>query len=669
MRGQPNRLAAETAGPFSGSAIDRRQPLQFRLDGRTIAGFVGDTVLSAVLASGIDAVGKRGDSTLALSPRFAPAIIPAALATDTQRALAMERTPAKDGADYVTLAPRKRQVLIDGLRRLASPSTTLGLDLDHPAAMRQPWLTIAGVAETPAQLIVVGGGIAGMAAAVAAANAGLSVLVVEASPRLGGHARLFGTLEGEEAADASFVRLGAAIASAPNVTTLTHAAAFALRPGVVRVHITDVSGPTPTARVVDMHAPHIVLATGATERLPVFSGNRLPGAVGVRDAYDLAEHYGVWCGQSAIFATASSAAYRLAMLARDAGIAVPRIIDARPQPQSRFIEYSKAYGMTLAAGTIIAEARRASQGRGLSITPQLAVDGFNRTEPGLKVDRLVVCGGWQPELSLWHMAGGNSQWNAQRQRLEAANGPDGIVLAGNAAGHLGHQACLESGQAAIDALLGRAPRSVSEHGVDPIYETPDAATPIAPIAGAGDSSFLDGGRSWIERPTPAAARRHDWIKGASAPDWSLADGPHALGAPDVAAGVQLREIDPAHAGRVAQQRVPMVTIATAADRAPTAHVSAPLVPEFLTDRYGSDAGLWLIKPHDARWLEAGALIQPNSDVSDPAAAVGVVLRHNKDGCIALLRAGFAQAGQTAAVCEPGRATPVRVLSAYPAEQV
>ena len=75
MRGQPNRLAAETSGPFSGSAIDRSQPLQFRLDGRLINGFAGDTVLSAAIAAGIDTLGRRSGGAVALSTRCAPAII------------------------------------------------------------------------------------------------------------------------------------------------------------------------------------------------------------------------------------------------------------------------------------------------------------------------------------------------------------------------------------------------------------------------------------------------------------------------------------------------------------------------------------------------------------------------------------------------------------------
>ncbi|MBU2367320.1 MAG: (2Fe-2S)-binding protein, partial [Alphaproteobacteria bacterium] len=85
MRDNPNRLGTEADHLLQGSAIDRSRPLRFRLNGREVSGFVGDTVLSAVLASGIDTVGKRGGVPLALSAHHAPAITFTALARDLQR--------------------------------------------------------------------------------------------------------------------------------------------------------------------------------------------------------------------------------------------------------------------------------------------------------------------------------------------------------------------------------------------------------------------------------------------------------------------------------------------------------------------------------------------------------------------------------------------------------
>jgi len=283
-------------------------------------------------------------------------------------------------------------------------------------------------------------------------------------------------------------------------------------------------------------------------------------------------------------------------------------------------------------------------------------------------DRLVVCGGWQPALDLWHMAGGASAWDEGRQVLLPGSGPDGVVLAGNAAGYRGHQACLASGAAAIDRLLGRPVAGVEELEVDAIYESPDGATPVAaPTAGTGLTSFIDSGRSAVARPAAPRPRRIDrLVRRRHAAIWALADGPLALGVGDIAAGVQLGVLEPDHAGRVARERVAMVAMAAepVGEDAEKQAAAAPLVPDFLAGRFGPDAALWLMAPLEARVLEPGALLQANGDVIDPAAAIGVVLRTIEDGVLVLLATDQAQAGKILAVREPGRATAVRLLGPY-----
>ena len=65
MKGQPNRLGVTPQHHLQGSVVDRSRPLQFQLDGRLVSGFAGDTVLSALLASGVDTIGQRGGGPLA----------------------------------------------------------------------------------------------------------------------------------------------------------------------------------------------------------------------------------------------------------------------------------------------------------------------------------------------------------------------------------------------------------------------------------------------------------------------------------------------------------------------------------------------------------------------------------------------------------------------------
>ena len=97
------RLAADAAHEFGGIELDRSKSLSFRLDGVSIAGFAGDTVLSAVLAAGIDTYGTYGGTLLGLTEHLAPSL------SDKRGApLPMDRTPAIDGLELTTIGVRER---------------------------------------------------------------------------------------------------------------------------------------------------------------------------------------------------------------------------------------------------------------------------------------------------------------------------------------------------------------------------------------------------------------------------------------------------------------------------------------------------------------------------------------------------------------------------------
>lgn len=661
MKDQPNRLPSR-AGQFAGSAVLRSRPISFRLNGRTISGFEGDSVLSAVLASGYDSVGTRDGYPLALSLRHAPPIWPLAHRDDPAWALPMERTPATPDAHYVTHGAGRLAPLGAAMARLR-PSRSLDLDLNDPRTMLQPWLDAAAQAEPETGLVVVGGGVAGMTAALAGAKAGLRVTLVETSLSLGGYAQLFGSQEGVEAPDVSIARLVAAIAQDHTIQVMLGTKAIAARPGMVRVHSAGIHNGVPTARLLDLPTRCIVLATGVIERLPVFPGNRLPGVAGTLESYHLASRFGVWLGKTALFSTVSNAAYRLAMLATDGGVAVSRIMDARTDPQSRFIEFSKAYGITMASGTILGEAKPAPKSRSLLVSPQSSLHQLPIAEPALAADRLVVCGGWQPDLTLWHMAGGESQWNPRGRLDPVLKGLAGIALAGSAAGFNSHHACLRSGKAAVAQALNRRAISVEERLIDPIYETPDDPTPAA----SGDAetaapAYLDGGESYIERPQPKPSRLPAWVPfKPKPPAWSLADMPHPLAIGDIVAGTQLGAIPAESAGVVAQERVALIAVGAAQAGGEGGTAQPPNgMPRYLQGRFGADSAVCRISASDGRQLDLGALVYADADENDPLNAIGVVLRLSGGDTQALL-ASAAATRPSAFVREGSRAIPVRVL--------
>src|SRR5690606_12108726 len=125
----------------------------------------GDTVLSAALASGVDTLGEHGKLPIGLTPETTPAIAYASLAADPQHALPMARTPALNGAEFVIVGKGRKP---GPLARLFQPGRTLGVQLDDPHALDRPWRGYEGISEPGGDVIVIGGGVAGMSAALAA---------------------------------------------------------------------------------------------------------------------------------------------------------------------------------------------------------------------------------------------------------------------------------------------------------------------------------------------------------------------------------------------------------------------------------------------------------------------------------------------------------------------
>ena len=662
MKDQPHRLASTTRH-FAGAAITRSRPLKFKFNGQQFSAFEGDTVLSALVACGYDGAGLRGGWPMALSPRHAPPIYPGSHDANASKALPMERTPVTAGAHYLTFGTGGLSQVGAAIGRLRGTSS-LGLDLDNPGTMHRPWLGNEPEANIDMDVVIVGGGVAGLTGAIAAAKGGKRVTLVEANWHLGGYARLFGSQEGQETPDQSIKRLVAAVAQDHTITVMLGTQAIAARPGVVRVHSVFLTRGEVVARTLDLCAPRIVLATGVIERLPIFSGNRLPGVWTSLDSYSLAEQFGVWPGKTALLATGGNIAYRLGTLATDAGVAVSRILDARVDPQSRFVEFAKAYGITMAVGTMAGEAKPGPKNRGISVIAQPAAKLAAQPGQPLTTDRLVLSGGWQPDLSLWHMAGGASHWSVTNARLE----PDleslkGVALAGSAAGYLSHHACVLSGKAAVAQVFNRRRINVEERLIDPIYETPDVPTPIAKQSfETAAPAFLDGGQSLIERPEPKPSRWPVWLPMLRrAPAWSLADAPQPLALGDIAAGTQLGAIPPDSAGIVAQERVALIAIAS-----PLKHTAEPARTEskltklrYLAGRFGQNSLTCQIAPLEQRWLETGALIYGDADEADPFKAIGVVVRGGSEGVSAML-ARQTDFGKTVYVREDNRSFPVRV---------
>lgn len=620
-----NRMPADAPHGWNGSAIDRSRPLRFRLNGRLLHGFAGDTVLTAALANDIVAVGRHGESAVGLDERIAPLLTPAKGRGAGQISLPMARTPAIDGCDFVTLGDRRDPLFSTGVigrfrQRLVGSDRSLNHRFGGPAPA-PPWHGAHAETEVAADMVVVGAGVAGLAAAATAVAAGKHVVLIERAAAPGGAAGFFGATDTGEAPETLIARLVAALEGKGRCTMLLGAEAFSVIGGKVFVHEVFERDGQPDARVIAVAAPHVVLATGAFERLPLFSGNRLPGVTGALAAWQRATRHGIWLGRRALFSTAHSHSYRLAMQAADAGIAVQRVVDTRIHPHSRFIDFCKAMGITLGSGQVPSRAEPLPRNAaGLSARFTVAIDEVTQETAPIETDALIAAGGWQPDLALWMMAGGDARWNDAQQALVAASAVEGIAVAGSAAGYTTTAAVAESGRAASLRLLGKSAPDVVDRPIDSDFETPDGLTAVAPQRpGRFAPAYLDRGSTLLSRQN-AAASRH----GVSL----FVNQQSGLGLGDIAAAATLGLVAPADAGTVAAERcVPGVEMNDSGWRVEVAANvvdGLPPVPAYLVGRFGPRPKICVIGVSNARFFEPGCLIFASSGAGKPSEAIGVI---------------------------------------------
>lgn len=611
MKNQPHRLPTDARHGLGGSALDRSKPLRFRLNGREVDGFSGDTVLSAALANGIQSAGRHADIPLALDETFAPLIAPRG-----GEPVPMDRTPAVDGAEFTTIGVRRDPIASGGVlgavrHLMVGPNRTLNHRYGDVPPSPEPWRSARPEEEILVEFAIVGGGVAGLAAAAAASAAGRTAVLIERTPSLGGAIRFFGAVENEDAPDLTLDKLMQGLDGKTPVTRLLGAEAFAIDNGTVKVHQVIAEGVRIRSRVVAITARTVILATGALERLPVFAGNRAPGVVSALAAHARARRYGIWVGKRVIVNTPHSFAYRLALQAADAGIEVQRILDTRINPHSRFVDFAKASGITLGSGLVASRADAIKRNEpGLRVGFAVAIDDIAQDSQTIETDTLIAAGSWQPDLTLWLSAGGSVGWDAPNHWLGPRGTRENLVLVGAAAGWRSTTGAIGSARAAIATAIGKPPQPFEDIRIDAAYETPDAPTPVAPRRVTGPA-YLDRGISLVTRRSAAP---------------ELAHHPVALSLGDIAAAVQIGAMAPRDAGHVAAERGGISGDITGGQwRAPVATAAdVPPVPAYLTGRFGPKPQLCVVTAFDPRHFEPGCLVFERSEVLDPLKAIGVV---------------------------------------------
>ncbi|MEM9196348.1 MAG: sarcosine oxidase subunit alpha family protein [Pseudomonadota bacterium] len=491
--------------PSGGVLIDRSQPLQFRFNGRRLRGFAGDTLASALLASGQTLLGRSFKYHRPRGLVAAGVEEPNSLMTigDGARSEPNRRATMVPLAEGLTARSQNHwprlEFDIGGVNAWLAPLLPAGFYYKTFLQPRIAWKHLfepvirqsAGLGPAPkkpdpdryehlyafADVLVVGGGVAGLQAACAAAETGARVMLLEQAPHWGGRA-LVDTqeVEGEETG-LWVARQVAALAERPNVTLRSDCTVSGLFDHgyvLAEEELRSDAGGTPRSRLWRIRAKRIVTATGAIERPLAFAGNDLPGVMLAAAMRDYLALWAVSPGDRTVVMTNNDDAYRTAIALKRAGLDVPVILDARGMFSSQLVADARALGIRVEFGRAIA---RVQGRRKVKAVEVCAIAGEGAVIETIPCDAVAMSGGWSPAVHLWSHCGGKLVWDAAATQFlpdlaRPPTGADGrafVLPTGPVAGQ--GEAPAASGDA---AAIGR--RAAEEAGGGPPSD--EAAPPV-----------------------------------------------------------------------------------------------------------------------------------------------------------------------------------------------
>ena len=491
----------------TGGAVERTAPVNFTFDGKPMTGLAGDTLASALLANGRLLVGRGFKYHRPRGILTAGAAEPNALVTIGRGGRTEPNTRATVQELYEGLEARSQNRWpslerdIGAVNGLVSPFLSAGFyyktfmwpkgfweKVYEPLIRRAAGLGRATYEADPdgyekswahCDLLVVGAGPAGLAAALAAARAGARVVLADEGTALGG-SLLAETARIGGVPAAVFAReIAAELASFANVRVLTRTTVFGwydsnVFGAVERVqkHVAVPDPHRPVERLWRIVAKAAILATGAEERPLVFGGNDRPGVMmaGAMRAY--LNRWSVAPGRRVGIFSNTDAGYALAADLEAAGVEVAAIVDPRPQRAEWLGRARVIRGVV--AGT---SGRQALRGM------------IVRRESGdehVAVDALAMSGGFNPVIALACHRGARPIWSEERAAFLAPE-VEGVLPAGAAAGVAGLADCLADGGRAAERL-GYAPADL---GVVEGAGGTGQGAPIWAVAEPKGKAFVD----------------------------------------------------------------------------------------------------------------------------------------------------------------------------------
>ncbi|MCB1814175.1 MAG: sarcosine oxidase subunit alpha family protein [Candidatus Competibacteraceae bacterium] len=471
--------------PTGGSLLNRTRPLGFTFDRREYQGWPGDTLASALLAHGVRLVGRSFKYHRPRGILSAGVEEPNALVHIGSGARLEPNTRATVQELYQGLQASSQHCWpslrfdIGALNNLLSPLFPAGFyykTFMWPASFWQHYEAIirraAGLGtasrerdpdrydsrNSHCEVLVIGAGPAGLSAALAAAETGQRVLLLDENPYLGGWLRKNAETVDSQAAPAWIDAIEAELRSRENVIILPRTTAFGyydhnLIAAVERVqdHSADFNPWLPRQRLWRIRARRVILASGSIEQPLVFADNDRPGVMLAGAVRAYIHNYAVLPGRRALLLANHDDAYRTAVALLEAGATVAAIVDLRARPGGHWLEQAKARGIPVLAGHGIAAVNGRHAISSAEVAPlATSVGTSSGTGSGRRIecDLIAMSGGWSPVVHLHSQSGGKLDYRADLGVFVPGAAKQASQAIGAAAGVFELDNCLAQGRAA-----------------------------------------------------------------------------------------------------------------------------------------------------------------------------------------------------------------------------
>ncbi len=526
----------------AGGAIDRAQPLAFDYDGRRYSGYAGDTLASALLANGVHLVGRsfkyhRPRGIYSAGVEEPSALVQLARGARTEPNTRATMVELHDGMS-ATSQNCWPSVRFDVGAIANAMSAMLPAGFYYKTFMWPPtprwWLRYehlirraAGMGRAPREpdpdhyehqhahcdVLVIGGGPAGLAAAQAAAASGARVIVCQQSGRFGASLLASDAKIGDRPAIEWTDGVLAELAANRDVTLLPRTAAFGYYDGnlvgaieSVADHLPAVPAHLPRQRLWLIRAKSVVLASGAIERGIAYANNDLPGTLLADTACTYVRRYAVKLGTRAVVFANNDRAYAAALALHEAGTEVAAIVD--PRPASRLDgglpSRAREARIVLMHGSGVARAHGRLRVSRVDVVP---LAGGPATS--LDCDLVAVSGGYSPTVHLYSQARGTLRYDPVTASFLPDASPLPIVAAGAVQGCADLAQALRQGDAAGMDAAARAGLGARRAVVAAAQDCERAAVePLwaVPARGKGGKAFVDLQNDVTVRDIELAAR-------------------------------------------------------------------------------------------------------------------------------------------------------------------